>query len=214
MPWFYYVSRILVRIFFTLLTRWQVKGKENIPSQGPLLIVANHLNLADPPLLFISLSRKAAFMAKEELFRSRLSSYFMRSFSAFPVHRRQIDRQPLRQARQILTEGLALIMFPEGTRSHNAQLQPAFSGSALIALHSGALILPVGIIGTEKIKGIAWLLQRPQITVNIGRPFCLPPVNSKLTKGKLAELTNDIMEHIAELLPQEYRGNYKGSRQV
>jgi len=99
-------------------------------------------------------------------------------------------------------------MFPEGTRSHGARLRRAFPGSALIALRSGVPILPIGVAGTEKIRGVAWLLRRPQITVHIGHPFHLPPVSSKLTKAELAELTNYIMEHIAELLPLEYRGHY------
>ena len=208
MPWFYYVARAIVRILFSLLTHRRVRGRENVPSQGPLLIVSNHLNLTDPPLLSISLGRTVIFMAKEELFRSKLSNYFIRGFGAFPVHRGQLDKKALRQAQQVLAEGLALAMFPEGTRSHNAQLQPAFSGSALIAYRHGVPILPVGITGTEKIKGVAWLLRRPQITVNIGHPFYLPPVNSRLSKDELAKLTSGMMERIAELLPREYRGNY------
>ncbi len=209
MSWFYYyVARLAVRILLYLLTRWQVRGRENIPGQGPLLVVANHLNLADPPLVSVSLGRKVIFMAKEELFRSRLSGYFVSNFGAFPVHRGQLDRKALRQAQSVLTQGLALVMFPEATRSNSAQLQPAFPGSALIALRSGAPILPVGITGTERIKGIAWLVSRPKITVNIGLPFHLPPVSQKLTKTELVELTNFIMGHIAELLPTEYQGNY------
>jgi len=207
-PWFYHIVKILIKTLLFALTSRQVKGKENVPSQGPVLVVANHINLADPPLLGISLGRKVIFMAKEELFRPRLVGYFIRSFGAFPVYRKQTDRQAIRQAKQILAEGLVLAMFPEGKRSRNAQLQPALSGSALIAIHSGAQILPVGITGTEKIKGIGWLLHRPQITVNIGHPFYLPPANGKLTKDELVRLTNHTMERIAELLPQEYRGNY------
>ena len=208
MPWFYYVAKAILRMFFGLLTSYQVRGKENIPSQGPLLVVANHINLTDPPLLGISLDRKVMFMAKEELFRRRFLGYLMRGFGAFPVYRKQTDRQAIRQAKQILAKGLALAMFPEGKRSLSAQLQPALSGSALIARHSDAPILPVGITGTEKLRGVAWLLHRPQITVNIGQPFSLPPVNGKLTKEELARLTNYTMERIAELLPQEYQGNY------
>ena len=208
MSWFYYVGRLIMRILLLLLSRWQVRGRENIPDQGPLLVVVNHLHLADIPLVGVSLGRRAIFMAKEELFRSRFSSYFANSFGAFPVHRGQPDRKALRQAERVLAEGLALIMFPEAKRSKNAQLQPAFPGSALIALRSGAPILPVGITGTEKIKGVGWLLRRPQMTVNIGSPFHLPPVNGKLSKIELAELTNFIMGHIAELLPAEYQGHY------
>jgi len=210
LPWFYYVVRVIVRMLFILLTRWQVKGRENIPSQGPLLVVANHLNLTDPPLLAVSLGRRVMFMAKEELFRSRFSAYFVGSLGSFPVHRGKLDRKAIRQSEQVLADGLALAMFPEATRSKSAQLQPAFPGSALIAMRSGVPILPVGIIGTERIKGIGWVLRRPRITVNIGHPFYLPPVGSKLPKVELAEYTDFIMERIAVLLPPQYRGNYAG----
>lgn len=208
--WFYYVGRFIVRMILLLFTRWQVKGRENIPSQGPLVVVANHINLADPPVVAVSLGRKVIFMAKEELFRSRFSSYFVGGFGAFPVHRGRLDRKALRQAERVLAEGLALAMFPESSRSHNAQLQSAFPGAALIALRNGAPVLPVGITGTERIKGVAWLLHRPRITVNVGPPFHLPLVNGRVTKVELAQLSDLIMGHIAELLPVEYRGNYTG----
>ena len=208
MPWFYYVSRLMVRILLFLLTRRQVRGKGNIPNRGPLLVVANHLSLADPPLLNISLEREVRFMAKAKLFRFRVLSYFMRSLGAFPVHRGRSDREALRQAEQVLTQGSILIIFPEGMRSRRAQLQHSFSGPALIALRSGVPVLPVGITGTEKLSRQAWLLLRPRITVNIGTPFYLTPVSGRLTKTKLNELTKQIMEHVAELLPEKYRGTY------
>ena len=212
MPWFYYVARVIVRGLLKLLTHCQVKGRENIPSQGPLLIVANHLSLVDPPLLGVSLSREVIFMAKKELFRFRPIGYFIGSFGAFSVHRGQLDRQALRQAYQVLADGLALVMFPEGTRSLSGRLRPALPGSALIALRSGVPILPVGIVGTEKIRGVTWLLRRPQITVNVGHPFHLPPASRRLTKAELAELTNSIMGRIAELLPPKYRGDYRAGK--
>ncbi|MFC2014133.1 lysophospholipid acyltransferase family protein [Chloroflexota bacterium] len=210
-PWFYYVGKVIMRVLLFLLTRLQVKDRENIPSQGPVIIIANHLNIIDPPLLSSSLSRRVIFMAKKELFRFRVISYLIRNFGSFPVHRGQFDRQASRQTHQVLAKGLPLAMFPEGKRSPNAQLQSAFPGSALIASHNrGIPIIPVGISGTEKLKGKTWLLRRPQITVNIGSPFYLPPTNSKLTKPELVQLTTFMMEHIAELLPTEYRGSYAG----
>ena len=216
MPWFYYVSIFVARMLFFLLTRLQVRGRENVPREGPVLIAANHMNLADVPLLAISPGRTVIFMAKEELFRSRVASYFLRGLGSFPVPRGKLVRKAVGQAIQLLAAGSALAIFPEGSRSKNAQLQPAFPGAALIARRSGTPILPVGITGTEKIKGIAWILRHPQITVNIGRPFYLPPASSRLTKVELTEVTNSIMQHIAELLPPEYQGSYaaKGNQKA
>ncbi len=209
MPWFYYVGRLLMRMLLALFTRWQVNGKENIPGEGPLLVVANHIHAADPPLLGVSINRKVIIMAKEELFRSKFTGYFVRGFGAFPVHRGRLDMQALRQADQLLAQGFALAMFPEGSRSSRGQLRRALPGSALIATRSGVPILPVGITGTEKIRGVASLLRRPRVTVNIGRPFSLPPAGSRLTKAELTEHADFIMSRIAELLPEEYRGDYR-----
>jgi 1-acyl-sn-glycerol-3-phosphate acyltransferase len=208
LPGFYNVCRPVVKSVLFFLIRCRVKGKENIPSQGPLLVVSNHIHLVDPILISLVISRKVAFMAKEELFRSKFSAFFMRNFGAFPVRRGRMDREAFKQANQVLAKGRALVMFPEGRRSPDLQLQPALLGSAFIALRSGALILPIGVSGTEKVKGIGWIWRRPRVTINIGRPFSLPPVRGRLIKQKRVELTDYIMSRIAELLSPEYRGNY------
>jgi 1-acyl-sn-glycerol-3-phosphate acyltransferase len=212
LPWFYYIARGLLIGLFKLLTRWQVKGRENVPREGPVLVVANHLNLADPPLLGVSLDRTVIFMAKEELFRSRFTAYFLGGFGSFPVHRGRLDRQALRSSQKVLADGLALAMFPEASRSRSARLKAAMPGSALIACHSGVPILPVGIIGTEQLRGVGWLFRRPRVTINIGKPFSLPPVEGKLTREKLVEYTDLIMRRIAELLPPQYHGVYAGKK--
>jgi len=212
LPWFYYIARGLLIGLFKLLTRWQVKGRENVPKEGPVLVVANHLNLADPPLLGVSLNRKVIFMAKEELFRSRITAYFLGGFGSFPVHRGKLDRQALRSSQQVLADGLALAMFPEASRSRSARLKKAMPGSALIACRSGVPILPVGIIGTEQLRGVGFLFRRPRVTINIGQPFSLPPVEGKLTREKLVEYTDLIMRRIAELLPPQYHGVYAGKK--
>ncbi len=149
-------------------------------------------------------------MATEGLFHSKLSSYLMGSLGAFPVSKGRLDRKALRRAMQALVDGLILVIFPEGTRSQGGRLRAAFPGAALIALRSGVPIIPVGITGTEKLKGVFWLWHRPEVTVNIGLPFSLPPAGSKLTKVELLRLTDVIMGRIAELLPVEYRGHYAG----
>lgn len=214
MAWSYYVETFLMRLLLRLLVRWEVRGQDNIPAKGPLIVVANHLNLTDPPVLAASIPRRIVFMAKEEVFSHPVQGPLVRGFRAFPVRREGLDRQALRLARGVLKEGLALGMFPEGTRSTAAQLQKGLPGVAHLALHGSCTILPVGIAGTENIKGLGFLIRRPRLTVNIGEPFKLPPVDGKLTKAKLAQATDVIMECIAELLPESYRGVYGDRRDM
>jgi 1-acyl-sn-glycerol-3-phosphate acyltransferase len=208
LSWFYYFGRFIIRVTLFLFTSTHITGKKNLPKKGRLLVVANHLSLADPPLLGACLTRKAIFMAKEELFRHWFIRYFIRGFGAFPVYRGQMDRKAMRRAQEVLANEFVLVMFPEATRSEDARLQKAYSGSTLIALRSGTPILPVGITGTENVKGYGWLLKRPRLTVTIGNPFALPEVEGKISREVLNDRTEYMMKHIAELLPERYRGVY------
>jgi len=211
MHWVYYFGRVLIRIMIFPFASWEVKGRENVPAQGPLLIVCNHLHLADPPVVAASLPIKCVFMAKEELFRDGWSRFWVGNFGAIPVSRGGVDIEAIRQAENWLKKGVSLIIFPEGGRSPTARIQPAFSGAALIALRTGVPVLPVSITGTEKLKKLRWcFFHHPKITVNIGRPFQPQPTGGKLVREQRKELMNDIMGKIAALLPPEYRGVYGG----
>lgn len=208
LPWFYYVGRWLTKLLLMIFTRFKVVGRENVPSSGALVVIANHLHLADPPILGAIIPREMLFMAKEELFRSWPGRYFIRTFGSFAVRRGGRDREALEKAQDVLQKGMALAMFPEGTRSKTARLQPAFPGSALIALRCSVRILPVGISGTEGLRGWAWFFQRPEVLVNIGQPFLLPASESNPSKYVLQEATITMMKNIARLLPPHYRGDY------
>jgi 1-acyl-sn-glycerol-3-phosphate acyltransferase len=212
MHWVYYFGRFLSRLILVTMSSWRVKGRENVPDQGPFLIVCNHLHVADPPIVAASIKLKAVIMAKEELFRQRWSRFWVKNFGAFPIHRGAPDRKAFKQAEHWLKQGVSLIMFPEGKRSSTIQMQPAFPGSALIALRLGIRVLPVSIIGTEKLRESDWWLRRPRILVTIGKPFYPPAVDGRLTRAELYQLTDSIMEHIAELLPPEYQGIYASEK--
>lgn len=204
----YYAARPVCTILLFLATRCRVIGKDNIPREGPVIVVSNHLNNADPPLIGSAVwPREISFMAKEELFRNAVSRFFVCAFGAFPVDRRKYDREAFRRAGEVLRKDLLLGLFPEGSRSKTGGLQPAMPGPALIARHFKSPILPVGIYGSENIKGRLWFLKRPRVTVNIGRPFELP-APAPGSRQDLNEATHIIMRRIAALLPEKYRGVY------
>ena len=209
MEWFYYLGiTFVLRPMLFLLTRYRVVGKENVPKQGPLIIVSNHLSNIDPPLLSTSFPRRIVFMAKEELFRHPILGPFSRGWRAFPINRDKLDREALRQADDVLRQGLVLGLFPEGTRSTTAKLQQGYTGTALVALRGGCPIVPVGITGGECFNKLSFVFHRPRVTVNIGKPFILPAHSGRMTKEQLAPATDMIMHKIAELLPEDYRGQY------
>jgi 1-acyl-sn-glycerol-3-phosphate acyltransferase len=208
LSWLYYLGCWLARLLLLVFTRWEVKGKENVPTSGALIVVANHLHNADPPILGASIPRKLLFMAKEELFQSWPGGFFISAVGAFPVRRGGQDRRALKTAQAMLRQGMVVAMFPEGTRSKTAQLQTAFPGSALVALQCGAPVLPVGITGSDKLRGGALLFRRPRVLVNIGHPFTLPHGDRVLSRSVLQEATTVMMNSIAGLLPPSYRGAY------
>jgi 1-acyl-sn-glycerol-3-phosphate acyltransferase len=202
------ICRLLLNIPFS----WKVEGRENIPLTGPLILVTNHVHLLDPFFLLFSSPRWINFMAKEELFRSPFLRPWLRWAGSVSISRRGkvSDKQKmLRSSRDVLENGLILGMFPEGGRSRDGKLRKGKPGSAVIASKTNVPILPIGIAGTDKIKGISWLWKRPHIVINIGKPFKLPPNDSKMSKSQMQLLTTQLMKEIAALLPLEYQGGYK-----
>jgi 1-acyl-sn-glycerol-3-phosphate acyltransferase len=167
------------------------------------------MNNIDPPLIAVSVPRKTVFASKEELFRYGFTRYFVSRFAAFPVRPGKIDMAGGRQVKELLNTNWALVVFPEGMRSQRGGMLPAFPGSASIAVRYNVPILPLGIIGTERLVGKTWFFKRPKITVNIGKPFSLPS-NGKVSGEEIKELSNTIMCRIAELLPEKYHGCYTG----
>lgn len=202
------LTRLLVRTF----SRCEVVGIERVPLDGPLVIVANHLHLLDPPLLAATTPRRVHPMAKRELFETPLVGWVLWPYGAFPVRRFSADMGALRAARNLLRHDAAVLMFPEGTRSKDARLHPALPGAAMVALLAGAPVLPVAITGTEdvRIPGslFAWLRgARPRLRVVFGEPVHLDTANAS---GQSAEQATDlVMRRIAALLPEPYRGAYR-----
>lgn len=137
-----YIAKVLSCFVYKKLT---VKGTENIPMNGPIIIASNHIAFSDPAIIVSNCPRTVHFMAKSELFENPLKAAFMRCMNAFPVKRNHFDRAALRQARRILENGWALGIFPEGRRVADSQPTQAKSGIAYIARLTGADVLPACI---------------------------------------------------------------------
>ena len=196
----YWINRSIVRFLVARFLRLTVEGREHIPRNGGLLIVSNHLSIADPPLLATISPRPVTFMGKRELFRNPILGRIFTSWGVFPVRRGEVDIGAVRMALGLLKSGAAIVLFPEGTR-HREGLGEALPGVGYFAARSGCSVLPVGIVGTESIRNFLDIRFGPTVTVRFGEPFVVP----KSSAGGGADL---IMRHIAALLPKARRGRY------
>ncbi len=195
--------RAVVRVIVAIMLDVHTVGRQNVPETGPLIIASNHLSWADVPLIPAFLKRRVVYMAKEETFMGK-GGWFVRFLGAFPVKRGEADRQSLRTAEQQLKAGRILSIFPEGTRSKLHTLGQAHAGLGMIALRSGAPVLPVAIYGSEK----SFTQFRPRITIIFGEPMILTPKGKKVTREDIDQSTEQVMLRISSMLPPEYRGVY------
>ena len=176
------------------IARWRVEGRENVPG-GPLILASNHLGNVDPMILAIAIRRRRLrFMAKAELFGSVLSP-FIRSWDAIRVRRGASDRGVLRSAEATVRNGEMLAMFPEGTRSKTGELGELHRGTAVIALRTGAPILPCRLTGTDKLGKWGHLLPRTRVSAHIGTPIA-----AERGAGPVSAQAQALTERLAEAL--------------
>lgn len=208
-PLVYWGATHLLRLLLFLLARWEVRGREHVPRSGPVIVVANHLSNADPPILAAAIRyRRVRYMAKVELFRFPVG-IVMRLYGAFPVRRFEADARALLAAERILRHGGVLGMFPEGHRSRTGYVGEPRPGTALIALRTGASVLPCAIEGTEQLRNPLVVLRRPRIAITIGEPLRLEVVK-RPGEEDVSMATEKIFGAITALLPAKYLGPYTG----
>ncbi len=194
---FYYIIHKVIFIFIRIFNNWEIEGQENLPTTGPVVVVANHVSLWDPPVLACSIKRPVRFMAKEELFNIPVLGKIIKLLNAFPVKRGKIDRNALRMAAKCLENGEVLGLFPEGTRSKTGKLLPLQPGSALFALRAGSPLVPVGLKGTKTAFPLTW---RGKIKVKIGKPLVYNDLyGKKINEADLQRVTEDIRQELNNL---------------
>jgi 1-acyl-sn-glycerol-3-phosphate acyltransferase len=177
--------------------RGHVHGAEQVPSTGPLIVVANHASDFDPPIVSCCVRRPVSYMAKEELFGVPLLGRAIQLYGAYPVKRGSADRSAIRAALAQLANGWAVGIFLEGTRTADARIHHAKLGAAMIAAKVQAPLLPVSLWGTQAILPKGTKLPRPvPVTVRIGAPIPPPPSGDR---AELEVVTQQCVEQIHAL---------------
>ena len=189
----------LMRAWFGL----RVSGAEHVPSSGPALIVSNYQSILDPPLIGGATRRRIYFLAKAELFRIPVFGWLIRALHARPVRREGSDPRALKTAARLLKEGKALLVFPEGTRSLDGRLGEGKPGVGMLAVTSGAPVVPAYVSGTLEAlpKGSAWP-RRSQVSVRFGPAIHFKAQIGAGRKERYREAAEEMMRGIAQLREQ------------
>jgi len=193
----YAILKPLAVAVMRLLFRVEGRGGEQVPAQGPVLLVANHSSFLDPPLVGGMTPRPLSFMAKAELFRVPLLGALIKRLNARPVRREGADASALRTALRILQEGGVLLMFPEGTRGPEGTLREPKPGAAMLAVMSGASVVPVHVRGSGRAWPRGQRLPRPaKVTVTFGAPMRFERRDEKGRKTDYEAVSRQMMAAI------------------
>jgi 1-acyl-sn-glycerol-3-phosphate acyltransferase len=211
----YLISRLILRPLFLLLFRPRVVGRENVPATGAFIIASNHLSFIDSMVIPLMAPRRVGYLAKAEYFTgSGVRGWFTRTWftalGALPVEREthRAAQGALDTAMTVLRAGGGFGIYPEGTRSRDGRLARGKTGVAWLALTADCPVVPVGIIGTDRIQPVGATWPRPhRCTVVFGKPLTFPEHRGKAGSNRARrEVTDTIMEAIAELSGQEKAG--------
>ncbi len=205
------VIRWLIRLIFNLIADVEVTGYEYIPREGSFVIATNHLGIVDVPIAFYALDRWDMFvMIGEKWKKVGLFRWVGKHFNFIFIDRFNPDIKALRQVISLMEKNNILVIAPEGTRSRVGSLIEAKPGVSYLATKLNRPILPVAITGTEDkvILGNIKKFRRSHVRIKAGPTFTLPPLPRENRDQVLKQYTDEIMCHIAALLPEKYRGVY------
>lgn len=205
--WLWRAGFPLVRAVASALVPMRVEGREHLPASGGYILTANHIAGYDPPAIEFALGVPIRYMSKQELFAVPLVGGTLRAIGNFPVRRGESDRHALETALRVLAAGEPLGFFPEGTRSTDGKLRRAKPGVAYLARRSGALVVPVAVMGTPR-AGLR-VPPRHDIVIRLGEPFTAADLGAGARDDQA--LADAIMRRVARLLPPEMRGAYAAS---
>lgn len=184
----YRVGRAVVAPAFKLISAYEVKGRENIPATGPMILAGTHRSYLDIPFMGFVTWRVVHFMGKAELWDRRFSGWFCTHMGSFPVRRGLADRSSLRTAQNVLDSGQALGIFPEGARKDGPLLEDFHGGCVYLAQRTGAPIIPVAMHGTGNLMGADGRLKPfRKVRIRAGNPMWVPEDAGYRARGEALE---------------------------
>lgn len=208
----YHTVNAIIRGLFSLVCRVDASQLKRIPAQGPVIVVANHINFLESPIMVAWLDNPAVTgIAKRESWKNPLFYFLFNLWEIIPIDRGTVDREAFRLAFDALDRGKILAVSPEGTRSKTGQLLKAKPGVSVIAARSRATVIPVALWGHEGFWDNFKRLRRTPVHIEVGQPFGLTAEGAGLSRDVREAVTDEIMYKIAELLPERYRGAYEFS---
>ncbi len=190
MSTYYYLSQLFLRSVLWALFGLKVRGRENIPRQGGVIIAANHISLADPPFIGAVCRREPYYLAKRELFQRKAFAALIRVYRAIPLKREGVSKRVIDLTIQLLRSGHALLLFPEGGRQRGGRLGQGRPGVGLIASKAGVPVVPAYIQNSDHLSRT--LLRKRRLRICFGQQL-------KAEKADYREFTRQIMAKIGEL---------------
>lgn len=204
--WFFNTA---IRLGTEILCRIDKRDFTRVPARGPLIFAGNHIGSLEVPLLFVHLQPRRIFgLAKVETWNSKFMGWLFDLWEAIPVRRGEADLDAIRACLEVLKSGDILAISPEGTRSNNGHLLRGQPGIVLLALRSGAPILPFAHWGAEDFGANIKKFKRTDFHFRVGKPFYLDTHGEKVNGEIRQAMAEEIMVQIAALMPEAYRGEY------
>jgi 1-acyl-sn-glycerol-3-phosphate acyltransferase len=217
----YWLTKFILTPFLRLLYRVRVEGREHIPPRGSAILASNHISFCDSFFLPLVVPRRVTYVAKAEYFDNWKVAWFFKANGHIPIRRGEgADwKLALDLAAEVLNSGGLFGIYPEGTRSKDGRLYRGHTGVAMLATRTGAPVVPIGFVGTDKAQPVGAKMMRPfkTVTIRIG-----PPMDFAAEAGQpqgqraLRAITDKVMKEIQNLSGQEYTGRYAalGDRRV
>jgi 1-acyl-sn-glycerol-3-phosphate acyltransferase len=205
----YWLINFIIRVYTRITCRIDAPDLQKVPMQGPLIAISNHTGQIEVPLIFAHLQpRRLTGWAKIESWDNKFLNWVFNIWGMIPVRRGEADMHALKAAIRALEKGYIFGIAPEGTRNYNGILKRALPGVVTLALHTDTPVIPIAHWGGENFMKNLKRLKRTDYHIRVGKPFRVETQGIKVTGEIRQQIVDEMMYRLANLLPEEYRGEY------